>query len=227
MRIFTTFPEAFNEIKRDLKEMGTRVVTKTMQDKNIEGLEEYETIELMNYVYTVTAPELTEIDCDPAWCTQEWRERLRGLEGHPINPGISWRINKELWEPFIHRGKFDYTYSERLSRSSQVQNIIKRLRDDNYSRQCYISMWNHTDSVRLGIRRVPCSLGWHLMYRGTTLHMTYFMRSCDFGIHFYNDVYLSLKLLHEIAVQAGMIPGRFSHFISSFHVYEKDLSGVF
>ena len=51
MRIFMNFNEAKEEIKRDLAEMGIVVKPKTMQDKIIEGNEDYETKELQNYSF--------------------------------------------------------------------------------------------------------------------------------------------------------------------------------
>ena len=49
MRLYVKAEEAFEEIKRDLAEMGIWVRPKTMQDKIIEGNPDYETTELQNY----------------------------------------------------------------------------------------------------------------------------------------------------------------------------------
>jgi thymidylate synthase len=227
MRIFTDFNDAFGEIKRDLKEMGLLVRTKTMQDKNIEYDEDYQTFELMNYIYTVVNPRFEDINPTQPWADEEWIERLWGIEGAPVNPGLAYKRREEIWNEFLHDGCFAYTYSERFSCSVQVLDIIERLKEDRGSRQLYVVMWNYEDSDHLGTNRVPCSLGWHFMCREGLLHMTYFMRSCDFATHFQNDVYLSLKLQDYVSKKAGISIGRFTHFISSFHVYRKDVKDVF
>ena len=61
MRLYVKADEAFEEIKRDLAEMGIWVRPKTMQDKNIEGNPEYETTELQNYCYTILNAKSSEI----------------------------------------------------------------------------------------------------------------------------------------------------------------------
>ena len=128
------------------------------------------------------------------------------------------------WEPEL----FAYTYSERFAMNQQVLRIIRELRRNPLSRQLYVSLWdpNH-DCERLGRRRVPCSLGWHFLYRNDELAITYTMRSCDFVTHFHNDCWLSLKLLRLVAAAANIPAGRFSIFINSFHVYRKDVADVF
>ena len=45
-------------------------------------------------------------------------------------------------------------------------------------------------------RRVPCSLGYHFTLRGGLLHVTYFIRSCDFLRYFRDDVYMAMRLGH-------------------------------
>ena len=228
MRIFKDFPEAFGEIKRDLKEMGIKVHTKTMQNKNIDDKPEYDTLEIMNYIYTVTNPWLKQLSPTQPWADIEWRERLNGILARPMNPGEAYKLRPNIWNEFIgDDGLFDYTYSERLCTENQVLNIVRGLQSDSYSRQAFIPIWESSDSHLLGSNRVPCSLGYHFMFRDDALHMTYFMRSCDFFTHFQNDIYLALCLQKFIADQIGRRVGRFTQFMASLHVYEKDVEDVF
>lgn len=226
-RIFSNFREALGEIKRDLAEMGVRIHTATMQDKYIGDLQDFETLELQNYLYTVTSPCLEDLDMTYPWFEHEWMDRLDGIWGHPQNPGTAWEHRRDVWEEFLHDGKFSYTYSERLSLFDQVQNAINRLREDKFSRQLYIAMWTPEDSTKLGHSRVPCTLGWHLQFRQGRLNMTYFMRSCDFFTHLSNDIGLSFAMQEFIANMVGLPTGHFSHYIASLHVYQKDVSEVF
>jgi thymidylate synthase len=40
-------------------------------------------------------------------------------------------------------------------------------------------------------------------------------------------VYLATRLLGYMAERTNLIPGNFTHFIGSFHIYRKDAEGVF
>ncbi len=231
MRIFQNFPEAFDEIKRDLGEMGLNIRTNTMQDKKITGDEDYTTKELMNYIYTVTDPQFEDLNPTQPWADAEWEERFGGIEYSPDdlrNPGLAWKKRPDIWYEFIQcNGTFSYTYAERFNKDQQVKSVVDALKRDPNNRQSYIAMWLPSDSCKLGKQRVPCSLGWHFMYREEALHMTYYMRSCDFATHFQNDIYLSLKLQEYVAYNVGMDRGRFTHSISSLHIYAKDVESVF
>jgi thymidylate synthase len=232
MRVFTRFPEAIEEIRRDLAEMGIDVHTKTMQDKNIEHDASFATKEIQNYSYTVTDARFEDLKPTQPWADAEWQERLDGINGNPINPGVAWKLRKEVWEQFLERhprygDEFSYTYSEQFNEQHQVRSVINRLKVDPASRQLYVAMWAARHSMDLGNRRVPCSLGWHFQCRGGQLNMTYLMRSCDFATHFQNDIYLALKLQDYVASEAGIKRGHFTQTMFSLHVYRKDLANVF
>lgn len=264
MRIFKNFPEAFGEIRRDLAEMGSRVRTTTVQDKLLTDTSDYDTVELMNYAYTVTSARFEELNPVQPWADAEWKERLAGAQGVPANPGEAWQLRNEdegdrnhTWEDYLeidgqprrthqdaaqHRGEvtalfansrqrhriaFSYAYPDRLAANGQVEAVIDALRRDPMSRQAYVTMWQPIDAGRLGQRRVPCSLGWHFLFRDGALHMTYFMRSCEFSTHFQNDIYLAMRLQEHVSTEARLPRGRFAHFMSSLHCYERNLKDVF
>ena len=226
MRFYTTFKEAQNEIARDLAELGVSVHTETMQDKDIKDDPDYETKELQNYAYTVTRPDYTDLEgVHEDWVKQEWADRLAG----DLNPGRAWRKRPEVWKQFLEPklNKFSYSYSERMGGRHILKAIDELLVHPN-SRQIYIPVWEgRYDEDRRGIRRVPCSLGYHLMIRQGQLHLTYMMRSCDFFTHWANDAALANILQHYVAQQLQVQVGPFTHFIISFHVYKKDVADVF
>jgi len=233
VRHFITFPEAQNEIKRDLAELGVRVHTETMQDKQIADDPDFETTELSNYIYTVTRPDYTEIEgLHEDWVAQEWEDRLVG----GLNPGRAWKTRKEVWEQFLERdkgqpmkgpSKFSYSYSERMG-GNHLQTIIDELKIHPTSRQLYLPVWKaDPDERRRGERRVPCSLGYWFVQREGKIHITYMMRSCDFFTHYPNDVALANIMQHYVARKTNFEVGTFTHFIGSFHVYAKDVADVF
>lgn len=234
MRIYMNWPEAYEEIKRDLAEMGILVKPKTMQDKVIEGNSDYETKELQNYCYTLLDASSKGITgVIQPWADAEFEERVTNPDetwnGEFINPGTAWELRKDIWTEYMHNGKMAYTYNERIWRNDQLIRIIERLKEDHDSRQLWLSIWDpNCDPDNLGgISRVPCSLGYNFQFRDGKLNMHYVMRSCDFNTHFVNDVYLAIKLLEYVAKEAGLEVGSFTHTMFSLHVYKKDVSDVF
>jgi thymidylate synthase len=231
MRIYTKADEAFEEIKRDLSEMGIWVRPKTMQDKIIEGNPEYETTELQNYCYTILDAKSSEIpNVTQPWADAEFIERItEPVDGKFINPGEAWKLRENIWGEFFHNGKFGYSYNELIWNNNQFTKILERLKQDPDSRQLWISLWDPTRDPDLlgGVSRVPCSLGYGFQVREGKLNMHYIMRSCDFSTHFANDVYLAIKLLEYVAELTGYEVGNFTHTLFSLHIYRKDLKEVF
>jgi thymidylate synthase len=228
MRIYVDWPECYEEVKRDLAEMGILVKPKTMQDKVIENNEAYETMELQNYSYSLLNAKSNAITrVVQPWADAEFEERINPAGN--INPGEAWKLREDVWTEYLHDGKMAYTYNERIMFNNQLNKIIKRLKEDRDSRQLWLSIWNPAiDPDKLGgISRVPCSLGYNFQFRDGKLNMHYVMRSCDFNTHFINDVYLAIKLLEYVAKECGMEVGSFTHTMFSLHVYRKDISNVF
>jgi thymidylate synthase len=228
MRIYVDWPECYEEVKRDLAEMGILVKPKTMQDKVIENNEAYETMELQNYSYSLLNAKSNAITrVVQPWADAEFEERINPAGN--INPGEAWKLREDVWTEYLHNGKMAYTYNERIMFNNQLNKIIKRLKEDRDSRQLWLSIWNPAiDPDKLGgVSRVPCSLGYNFQFRDGKLNMHYVMRSCDFNTHFINDVYLAIKLLEYVAKECGMEVGSFTHTMFSLHVYRKDISNVF
>lgn len=226
MRIYSNFKEAVSEVGRDIAEMGIEIQPNTMQDKYVGDDKNYLTKEIQNYVYTVINPlqsvgDLTKVT--RAWANAELLERVGGI---PLNPGKAYLHRIEVWQEFLHDGKFGYTYPERMSK--QLDILINEIRTNPTSRQLYLSIWSPEDLPFIGgERRVPCSLGYLLQVREGKLNITYSMRSCDFMTHYQNDVFLAVKLMEWMAAKTGYEPGNFTHVIGSLHVYAKDVEGIF
>lgn len=222
MRSFSDFKEANNEIKRDLAELGTYVHPQTMQDRDIASDPDYGTRELLNYDYMVLEPRLEDLHPSQPWADEEFEERITFVLEDRAE---AWKLRPEVWQEFADRG-FSYTYGERYYPSLEA--IIEELRQHPESRQLFMAVWDPVfDAPKLGKLRVPCSLGYWFAKRGGRLHMTYMQRSADFATHFENDQYLSYKLQRYMADQVRVPAGRFTHWIGSLHVYQKDVAGVF
>ena len=222
-RIFSSFSEAVNELRRDLSELSVSLPASTWQGRSVAGNPDFDTKELQNYLYTVTAPSPADLTPTLPWADIEFEERIRPTP----NPGKAYLKRLEVWDELLEENfKFSYTYSERIH--YQLDEVIKVLRDNPLSRQVFLSVWEpDIDYSRLETRRVPCSLGYYFQYRGGALNMTYLQRSCDFSTHYQNDVFLAVKLLEYISQEAGMERGMFTHWMGSLHVFAKDVEGIF
>lgn len=222
MRSFSDFKQANNEILRDLAELGVLVHPQTMQDKDIANDPDFNTRELLDYNYVVLEPRLEDLSPSQPWADAEFQERLSFTTEFGAK---AWKLRPEVWQEFADRG-FSYTYGERYA--SGLEAIISEIKKHPESRQLFLSVWDPViDADKLGFKRVPCSLGYFFIKRDGQLHMKYMQRSADFVTHFENDQYLSRKLQEHVAKEAGIPAGRFTHWIGSLHVYEKDVAGVF
>lgn len=229
-RFYRNFAEAQNEIRRDLAELGVQVHPETMQDKQIKDDPDFDTRELVNYIYIVMEPDWDDLTgVHKEWVMREWQDRVTG----GLNPGSAWKERPEVWTQFLeHRdepgeGRFSYSYSQRMG-GTYLQSIVDELKKHPNSRQLYLAVWDRgIDPARRGDRRVPCSLGYWFVQRGGKVDMTYMMRSCDFHTHWANDVALAAMMLHYVANETGYQVGALTHFAGSLHVYQKDVADVF
>ncbi len=227
MRHYQSFPEALNEIQRDLAEMGCKVHTKSVQNKNIEASAEHETLEIQNYTYLITSPDRSLIPLkNPTWCNDEFLERIGG---EALNPGKAWELRADLWEPLksVYRpGMFDYTYSERMEQPLLA--VVSALERDINTRRAFLPIFDRQlDDQDCFCERIPCSLGYWFYYRQNKLNMTYLQRSADWSEHFNNDLWLANSLQVEVARRLKVESGTFSHWIGSLHVFKKDVAGTF
>lgn len=194
MRIYANCYELMSETGRNLWEMGMEVKPKTYQNKNIEGKDEFITKELICEQYCLTKmpdPEfLFTYTQSRDWAEAEFIERVSGKK---INPGKAWELRKDVWEEFLTRGKFDYTYAERINSITQykdtaltkLQAVINLLKDDPDTRKAILNIYggDHlyydeldeeltfdegylVDSDFLdGKERIPCSMYYDFLIR--------------------------------------------------------------
>lgn len=232
MRIYSSSYELMSEMGRELNSYGQTVKSKTYQNKNIEGNEDFVTKEIICQQYCLTSLQ------DPTWLffysrSREWadaefQERIDTSD--IINPGKAWELRKDLWEQFLVNGKFDYTYNERIIHV--IKPLIRLLKDDNDTRKAVLPIFNgdmdglDTDWYD-GSRRIPCSMYYDFLIRQNgkgekVLHICYHQRSSDFVTHFGNDVYLAWRLMEYVAKEVGVKPGYLYHTVDSLHTYQKD-----
>jgi thymidylate synthase len=232
MRIFQTAKEMVNEVERDLAEMGTLNEAESVQDKIVKGDKQYDTLELIGYSYCLRNFYdldflLEKFKIPSEYCIVELADRL---SKDILNPGNAYKFRKNIWDEFLHDGKFAYTYNERMNeRIWGLDNIINQLLAFPNTRQGIISIFNPSlDYKNMGaISRIPCSMYYQVLRRNNKLSLIYTMRSCDFYTHFAVDVWLAIMLLKYLAGRLCLPEGEFIHFIGSLHAFRKDMKGIF
>jgi len=248
MRLYASCTEMYSDVRRDLHEMGTLVHPQTMQDRNVADNPNYRTLELSPYCFTILdggdrVTWLIRMKKSWEWVEAELKERVRC---HPtpsdptvgVNPGRAWLQRQEVWLPFLHGGRFAYTYSERINRgalvgrtsSSALRQVISELQLHPDTRQAVLPIFNgDLDMMNMGgIARIPCSMHYQFLRRDSKLHMIYTMRSSDFLSHFPYDIALALELQAYIARIIEIPAGPMTFFTGSLHLYAKDADpGVF
>ena len=234
MRIFKGLKEAVKEIERDLHEMGVIVHPESYQDQKVGDNPDFETKELQGYCYKITQrdtllKEFQDLGGNQQYIDQEVIDRL---STDWRNPGEAWKLRKDVWEQFIHDGKFAYTYNERIR--VQLARIIEELHLHPNTRQAVITMYDqHLDMQHLGGKaRIPCSMYYQFLRRTrggeVYLDVVYTMRSCDLYTHLIYDIVLTMLMQEWIANTLQIVPGYFTHFIGSLHAYRRDWDkGVF
>lgn len=113
-----------------------------------------------------------------------------------------------------------------------LDSVLQLLARDPTTRQAYLPIFYPEDlmAARSG-KRIPCTLGYHFIFRDTFLDIVYPMRSCDFVRHFRDDVYLTCRLLlwvlDFLKANGGpewvaAAPGALIMDITSLHCFEDD-----
>ena len=214
--------------------MGSIVKPKSMQNKNIEGLDEYITKEIINYSYCLLSLDkdkyLFPDERSRIWVDSEFKERVNG---NNVNPGEAYKIRPDVWEQFLvikrddvrgNRKEFDYTYNERIRPRIYLSKIIEELQRNPDTRQAVLSIWDRSDVNGIGGKvRVPCSIYYQFLIRDNQLHIIYNQRSADVITHFGNDVCLAWYLKEYVrGFLTGVEPGYLYHNIASLHSYKKD-----
>lgn len=181
------------------------------------------------------------------WAEDHFKERV---SGQPLNPPPSheyWPFAQKSNDQHRAQEIFSHTYPERMwpkmanegeTRPNGRQvfvphngvryeygdllDMLRLLDRSPHTRQAFLPIWFPEDTGAVDDQRVPCTLGYHFMIRRQCLHMTYYMRSCDFMRHFRDDVYMAVRLAQWVESQLGMDLrlGTFTMHIASLHIFE-------
>lgn len=126
--------------------------------------------------------------------------------------------------------EFDYSYGERIRRSSALENIIGILSKEPESRTCVLPIYVPADTVSALGRtnqdsrstEVPCVTQCMVILRNNRLHMDLTMRSNDVLAAMPSDVYGFRELQQMIANKVGAHIGSYTHHVMSAHIIEEN-----
>ena len=184
------------------------------------------------------------------WAEDHFLERV---SGEPLNPPPSeawWPYaqqgNAEHKKP---DQKFSHTYPERMWPKmaspetlnqnvlgetiprqgirfayGDLQDVVQMMIDTPMTRQAYLPIWFPEDTGAVHGERVPCTLGYHFMWRTGKLTVTYYIRSCDLVRHFRDDVYMAARLGQYMASRMEVEVSQFElvMHIANLHCFAGD-----
>lgn len=121
-----------------------------------------------------------------------------------------------------HKGIY-FTYGD-------LDDVVEELHQDPTTRQAILPVFFPEDTGYRPGRRKPCSLFYHFMTVGTTLDISYQLRSCDLAHHFRDDIYLTVRLLLWVLEELRkkdenwlrISPGLFTMQIANLHCFIND-----
>lgn len=254
--IHSDFTSAINAVQLHLRQAGNHVETETWQAKKNPPM----FYEALNVSFSAIIPPfrrawIEQIKPNIPWADDHFYERVGGK---PLNPGEQYKN----WPPYKNNpsndtsrtagdGKFSHTYMERIwpknankdDRFDQVnlgiryplgdlESLVNLLIREPFTRQAYLPIWFPEDTGAESNQRVPCTLGYHFIRRGDSLHVNYYIRSCDFIRHFRDDIYLCCRMVEWLLVKLRPIihgnswlnvtPGIFTMHITSLHIFSKE-----
>ena len=246
--IHKNFKEAISVAAAKLYNKSELIESQTWQSVKTAGEPGMKMWEVLNHYFQVPMENLTidemrgHIKPNLPWADIHFEERIGGL---PLNPGESYK----QW-PFYKRDKdmrnegekFSHTYMERFwpkyaNRSQKelpgsgiryeygdLQDVVNLLRNDPTTRQAFLPVWFPEDTGATHGKRVPCTIGYHFIIRKNKLHITYYIRSCDFLRHFRDDIYLAVLLTEWVRgwVNLTLELGTYTMHIGNLHIFEYE-----
>lgn len=254
------FEYIYNDLADDLLYYGTNVDVGEWHAQDVRGVPQLVTRENTNVQFSYRIPSsITKLQDDVQpnmpFAEAQFADRV---SGEPLNPPPS----ADLWpwksQSEVSFEKFSHTYPERFWPKQagtpgegslynedhhegiryaygDLQDVVDLLAHSPYTRQAYLPVWFPEDTGNVENVRIPCSLGYHFLFRDGELNITYFIRSVDFVRHFRDDVYMAARLcqwmLNEIVsykmgnhhMWEQIEPGYLNMHIVSLHCMQGDL----
>lgn len=233
---------------------------KSIRPEKWQGLKvDQEMVEVFDVVLRAPIPltvHRIELECKPdmPWAKDHFNERT-GRK--PTNPGSTFQDWPYYKEDSYRKGDiFTHTYQERIWPKwanaddpifggkhqnygiryayGDLDDLIQHLALNPTTRQAFLPIWFPEDTGGIHGGRVPCTIGYLFSYREGFMHITYYIRSCDYIRHFRNDVYFTARMLLYVLHRCRKVegapinwnkvnPGRMKIDMESLHVFKSDI----
>lgn len=197
------------------------------------------------------------------WAEDHFQERVSGIPSNPGEQYKNWPYYPKQ-DGHIRKEQFTHTYQERFWPKSagllgdkemvdakygdttilrggiryeygDYLDVIKLLLNQPNTRQAFLPIWFSEDTGAVHGGRVPCTLGYLFQMRDDRLHITYYIRSCDYLRHFRDDIYMAGRLVqhtlkeliamenpHNTWVWKNIVPGTITMHIANLHIFAKE-----
>lgn len=128
----------------------------------------------------------------------------------------------KLWYDMMDEdGYVNSNYGALWGENDQIGYITKELKRDMWSRRAVITLY---DGKRWETyeRDTPCTCTIQFYQtKPGEVKMTVHMRSNDHWFGFPNDAFCFMRLQQAIAMSLDSTPGHYTHFVTNWHLYEK------
>jgi len=181
--------------------------------------------EILNYMFVIedcsSIIYLDGVKTNIDYALEELRWYYSGTNRLDFSPQIS-----KIWSKYSDDGiTVNSAYGYRIF-NGQWQWIIDELKHDRYSRRAVINI-NNADDKKINMNLLPtkdfpCTISMQFFIRDEMLHMTVYMRSQDLYFGLRNDIFRFKDMHHRLSKEIGVLPGIYTHFCGSLHIYEKD-----
>lgn len=140
------------------------------------------------------------------------------------------KFYNKKWADFSDNGiDLNGAYGPRLRRwgqpvfeLDQLQNTVKKLKADIYSRQAVLVILDPAKDLVNYTKDVPCNNYLQFLYRGGVLHLMCYVRSNDLMLGFPYDAFHWTMLQEMVACELGVDVGDYHHIVGSLHIYNND-----
>lgn len=175
------------------------------------------------------------------WFAGNVDQHRKKVDAEQANAQFSHTYMERYWPKHAGDHNSDTDYDDvRLGvrfKYGDLSDVIDLLAREPATRQAYLPIFFPEDTGAHHGQRIPCTLGYLFLLREGKLHITYYIRSCDFLRHFRDDVYMTARLCQWVLDKlkgefaphepeeawADVKPGHLTMHIGSLHVFEGDL----
>lgn len=125
-------------------------------------------------------------------------------------------------------GRLELDYSEQLfnfNGVNQLENLVKSLKEDPYSRRHIISLWRPDRFDKISLQCCHYSYQFYVD-NNSYLHMIWNQRSVDVMVGLPSDIILAYLWVKLLSNQLGYKPGTIMMSLGDCHIYEEHIAGA-